>query len=289
MTECNCKYYVYEHIRLDNNTCFYVGKGSGERYKKIKRNEHHDRIAAKYGMKSVIIKDNLSEQEAYDLERSIICNYVFNLGYGIDIDGYRNSNKLYLTNLNFGGEGNYGVPHSDEWRKQHSIDMSGSNNPMYGVNVWDFISEETKKRLREDNSIRYSGANNPMYGISPANRMDDETYKEWRSKLVKRLKNQTGENNPNYGNHTLHNKIKDNPELRIQYFARNGIQNGRATKVQLYDINGFIKEFDYIKLCAEWIKETLQLSTSVKVILSGISTAVKNGKTYRGFTFKYLK
>lgn len=32
----NKDYYVYEHIRLDNNTCFYVGKGRGERYKSKK-------------------------------------------------------------------------------------------------------------------------------------------------------------------------------------------------------------------------------------------------------------
>ena len=53
-------YYVYEHIRLDNNTCFYVGKGRGKRYKYKSRNEHHDRVANKYGMKSVIIKDKLT-------------------------------------------------------------------------------------------------------------------------------------------------------------------------------------------------------------------------------------
>lgn len=32
-------YYVYEHIRLDNNSCFYVGKGRGNRYK-VKDRSH---------------------------------------------------------------------------------------------------------------------------------------------------------------------------------------------------------------------------------------------------------
>ena len=52
-------YYVYEHIRLDNNTCFYVGKGHGKRCNYVSRNVHHDRIVSKFGMKVNIVKDNL--------------------------------------------------------------------------------------------------------------------------------------------------------------------------------------------------------------------------------------
>ena len=99
-------YYVYEHIRLDNMTCFYVGKGRGRRSNTLKRNKHHDRISKKYGHAVVIVADNLTENEAFELERNLIEEYVFEYGYGIDIYGYRNEeDDTYLTNSTFGGEG----------------------------------------------------------------------------------------------------------------------------------------------------------------------------------------
>ena len=73
-------YYVYEHIRNDNNSCFYVGKGHGKRAYSKSRNEHHNRIARKCGMTVNIVKENLSEEEAFKLEHELICDYVFNKG-----------------------------------------------------------------------------------------------------------------------------------------------------------------------------------------------------------------
>lgn len=283
-------YYVYEHIRLDNNTCFYVGKGHGKRCNNKSRNEHHDRIVNKVGMKVKIIKDNLSEDEAYQLERELICYYVFDLKYGIDIIGYNNNpnENGHLTNHTFGGDGSYGMVHSEEWCKQHSIDMIGENNPMYGVNLWNTYSNEKKEEIREKLSKLNAKENNPMYGISPKERMDIETYDRWLTERVARLKSQTGSNNPNYGNKTLHNKIKDKPELRIQYYARKGSQNGRAKEIFVYDKDkNFMKRFDYIGECCEWIKETLSISSKIDTIRGGITESIKNQKTYRNMYFSF--
>lgn len=285
-------YYVYEHIRLDNNTCFYVGKGHGNRYNYYSRNEHHDRIADKVGMKVNIIKDKLSEDDAYKLERELIHHYVFDLGYGIDIIGYNNNpnENGHLTNHTFGGDGSYGMVHSEEWRRQHSIDMMGESNPMYGVNLWDTYSNDKKNEIRSRLSRLNSKENNKMYGISPEERMDDETYKIWRKKLVDRLKSQTGINNPNYGNKTLHNKIKDNPELRKQYYSRKGSQNGRSKEVFVYDSNkNFIKHFDYIGECCKWVKDKLSLSSNINTIRGGITESIKNKKTYRKMYFSFTE
>ena len=93
-------YYVYEHIRNDNNSCFYVGKGHGNRAYSKNRNEHHDRIVKKYGMTVNIVKDNLSEEEAYKFEHELICDYVFNKGYGIDSSCISNiKNEIYRNQL----------------------------------------------------------------------------------------------------------------------------------------------------------------------------------------------
>ena len=141
------EFYVYEHIRLDNNTCFYVGKGKGNRIYKPNRNNHHDRISNKYGYKVVKIKENLTESQAFRLEKYMIEYYVSTLGYGIDIDGYRDySNNKYLTNCTWGGEGVSGIQHSEESRRKMSESKKGIK-----------LSEEHKLKLSESHKgIKFS-------------------------------------------------------------------------------------------------------------------------------------
>ena len=137
----NREFYVYEHIRLDNMTCFYIGKGKGDRIDVLTRNKHHDNISNKHGHVAVIIKDNLTEEEAFELERDIIEYYVFTLGYGIDIKGYRNiENNEFLTNMTFGGEGVSGIKRSEEHKKKISEANKGRKR-----------SEETRKKISKGN------------------------------------------------------------------------------------------------------------------------------------------
>ena len=107
----NREFYVYKHVRLDNNTCFYIGKGKGNRIYVPKRNKHHDNICKTCGYEVVKIKENLTEEEAFALEREIIEDYVFVFGYGINIEGYDDyDHELpHLTNRTWGGEGTSGL------------------------------------------------------------------------------------------------------------------------------------------------------------------------------------
>ena len=131
------EFYVYEHIRLDNNTCFYVGKGKGDRIDELDRNKHHDNISNKHGHVAVMIKDNLTEDEAFELERERIEYYVFTLGYGIDIEGYENrENNEFLTNMTFGGEGVSGIKLSEEAKRKISEKNKGKK-----------LSDETKRKM----------------------------------------------------------------------------------------------------------------------------------------------
>lgn len=139
-------YYVYEHIRLDKMEPFYIGKGKGERAYELYRNYHHDAITDEYGHAVVIIADNLTEEEAYWLERDTIEDYVFNLGYGIDIKGHDDyDHKLpHLTNMNWGGIGVCsGIKHSEEHNKKISESMKGENHYLYGKH----LSEEHKQNI----------------------------------------------------------------------------------------------------------------------------------------------
>ena len=157
----NREFYVYKHIRLDNNTCFYVGKGKGNRKDVPARNPHHDNICNRYDYKVIIIKKNLTEEEAFNLETEVIEDYVFVFGYGINIDGFDNEEDElgHLTNFTWGGEGTSGRKHSEEEKrkmsKSHKGIKAGKNHPLYGKHH----SDETKQKMSE-----VKKGNNNMYG-----------------------------------------------------------------------------------------------------------------------------
>ena len=231
-----------------------------------------------------IIAENLTQEEAYNLEREIIMDYVFNKGYGIDIIGYNNKDELgHLTNQTFGGDGQFGSVHTEEWCHQHSLDMLGENNPMYGINLWDTYSEEKSNEIRVKLSKASSGENNPMYGISPKDRMSQETYDIWR---IKQQINKIGDNNPNWHNDTLKKKYAENPELALELCSRPGVQNGRARKVYVYDENmNFINKFDYIGECCEWLNTFETKPKKINSMRASISKVINTGKSYKNKLF----
>lgn len=168
----NKDYYVYEHIRLDNMTCFYVGKGKNNRSFKIGRNKHHDNIANKHGYAVVIIKDNLTEEEAHWLERYIIEDYVFNLGYNIDIKGYTKKNsKECLTNQTWGGEGSSGKVVSYktkqilskkaklQWKNMSKKELQQYSNKMRKIA---FSKPQEEREMMYKNRKYLKGADNPF-------------------------------------------------------------------------------------------------------------------------------
>ena len=197
-------FYVYKHIRLDNNTVFYVGKGKGKRAYKPKRNSFYYNVRNSCDCKVVIIKNNLTEKEAFNLETEVIEDYVFVFGYGINIEGYKDfSNKTYLTNCTWGGEGTSGRKHSEEEKRKTGESLKGhvasletrqkqSNSQK---ERWNSMSNERKEELGNIFS-----KNTKLYWDN----VDEEAKKE-RFKHVSetRIKNGTakGKNNPMYGKH----------------------------------------------------------------------------------------
>lgn len=98
------RFYVYLHLK-PNGEVFYVGKGSKNRaYSKNLRNKHWLNIVKKHGFKVTIARKNLTEDQAFDLEKRLICYFEqFNT----------------LCNLTLGGGGvagshvNKGIPKKD--------------------------------------------------------------------------------------------------------------------------------------------------------------------------------
>lgn len=96
-------------------------------------------------------------------------------------------------------------------------------------------------------------------------------------------KNLTGSNNPNYDNHILAEKYKNDPALALEKQSRPGAQNGRARKIILIDTHdNKMVVFDCIKLAAEYlIKNCLTKAKHVDSLSSRLSTCATNKTKYK--------
>lgn len=148
-------YYVYLHINPSTNLPFYVGKGKGNRCKQTRsRSIFWRRIVEKYGFSIQIVQENLTHNEAYDLEVSLIRKY-----------GRRDNGTGILVNLTDGGEGSVNYKHTEDSLAKMKLyvdnrDMSGEKNPNFN-NKW---SEEQKMNLSKKKKGKKTGAENPFYG-----------------------------------------------------------------------------------------------------------------------------
>jgi hypothetical protein len=142
-------FYVYEHIRLDTNTVFYVGKGKGRRcFEAKRRNQHWKCIVAKAGGFDVrVVVDKVDEELAFLAEQELITK--------LKLQG------VSLANLTDGGEGASGYRHTDNARIKFSKTMSrtmetykhivrerqlGKNNSAKKLGVGDKISKALRGR-----------------------------------------------------------------------------------------------------------------------------------------------
>ena len=92
---------MYQHVRLDTEAVFYVGKGRGKRaYTKSGRSQYWQNIVSKAGHRVEIVHAQLTEQESLDLEVETIAKY--------RAQGYT------LCNMTDGGEGSSGYVTSAE-------------------------------------------------------------------------------------------------------------------------------------------------------------------------------
>jgi hypothetical protein len=151
-------YYVYCHLRLDNEQPFYIGKGrKGRCYEISRRSQFWKNIYNKYGRKVIFINENLTNEEAIQFEKFYINKY-----------GRIDNGTGILCNLTDGGDGTPGCKR----------DNDGNKNPMYSKKHTDqtkkIISDKAKDRLK-DKTLH------PMYG-----KKFDEKSIELKSKSMKK-------------------------------------------------------------------------------------------------------
>ena len=134
------KYYVYAYLR-DDQTPYYIGKGINRRAYTAHKRKNGSDMLPKDISRIKILHENLSEKQAFDLEKELILDYGRkDLGTGI------------LRNLTEGGEGNRktGYKHSEETklamskaRKGKKMGPNSVPSPTKGVPR----TQETKDKI----------------------------------------------------------------------------------------------------------------------------------------------
>ena len=127
------KYYVYEYLREDGSP-YYIGKGSGFRAYAKRSYKPNDKSRIN------IIKNGLSEKEAFDLEIELIAKYGRkDLGTGI------------LKNKTVGGEG-YSL--SDETKQK--LSAAGKGKTPWNKGLRADTDKRVKKNAESRAKVRYS-------------------------------------------------------------------------------------------------------------------------------------
>ena len=203
-------YYVYGYVRLDTNTYFYIGKGKDNRYLRLdNRKQHFKNIFNKVDCVVEILYDNLTENEAFQLEVDTIYDLVFNEGYSIDIKGIKkNSNGCHLVNCTWGGEGTSGLSikqsqetianrvakntgkkrnaiqkqHLSEGRKTYLDNNEGEKERLRTLRVGCVTSEETKRKLSEQKKGKKQSAEHIQAVKEGKARMTEEQIQQWKYK-----------------------------------------------------------------------------------------------------------
>lgn len=126
-------YYLYRHIRVDKNEVFYIGIGTGDRYKsKFSRNRYWKFITNQTKWKAEIVIENITREEAEQKEKEFILLY-----------GRKDLKTGTLCNLTDGGTGGLGLKHTEESKNK----MKGRIPINKNKSKWDNKKEEIKNLL----------------------------------------------------------------------------------------------------------------------------------------------
>lgn len=148
-------FYIYEHIRLDTNAVFYVGKGKGRRcFESRRRNLYWKRIVSKAGGFDVrVVVNGIDEELAFLAEQELILKL--------------KTQGISLANLTDGGEGVSGYSHTEETKSFLSETMRNTMKT-YGQVV-------KERQLGEKNSAKKPGVGNKISKALTGRKLSEET------------------------------------------------------------------------------------------------------------------
>lgn len=135
------RFYTYAYLREDR-TPYYIGKGQGRR---ISNRQKKDMKSPKDKSKIILLKQNLTEEEAFRHEI-----------YMIAVFGKKCDGTGILMNIADGGNappiisGDKHHMKTEEYKKRVSEKLKGKNNPRWGKEPWNKgipIKEEVRQKI----------------------------------------------------------------------------------------------------------------------------------------------
>lgn len=138
------EFYVYQHKIPSTGEIFYIGKGKGNRAFSKVRNKYWHKIAGKHEYVVELVKENMTEVEAFKLEEDLI----------------KSHNPR--ANICLGGGGVSGYKHGPEQLEKLSKNARGRNNAFYGKSH----TRESKEKIGKANKGRITNPKKPIECIT---------------------------------------------------------------------------------------------------------------------------
>lgn len=246
------KYYVYAWYIKDTNEVFYIGKGTGNRYRIRKReNSYFMKMLNSHDCGVRIIKDNMTEEEAFKHEKEMIAYY--------------RKISCRMTNVLDGGEqppSTKGMKKSDETKQKMSLSMKRfyDEHPEKRVET----SEKMKKYLQTEDG--------KMFTEKSIKARKTDSFRKKQSAICK-VANRTPE-------YRLRQSI-----ITKEWYKKNGTEkysgknNHAAQCIQQYTMDGtFVKEYDTITQAS---KESGANASKISDVARG------KRKSAGGYVWKY--
>lgn len=212
-------FYVYKHT-FGNGVC-YIGKGSkGRAYDIHKRSSFWKSLYLKHSLVKVeILKENLNELVAYELEKIFIQEH--------------KDNNIALCNLNDGGKGGIlGYKHSPESKKK--ISEANKNKS---------VSEETKKKIRYNAFKQFEKKGHPCLGremsIETKNKISTSKQgaKESKETKAKKSISQTGRKHDKETTAKKAEKLRDKKTYFLESASFGLVSGDRVYLYEKYGLN----------------------------------------------------
>jgi hypothetical protein len=216
------RFYVYEHLRVDNGSIFYVGKGTG----------HRSRVASKYHRNPFWI--NTTASAGGFTVRMVAENLPEDLAFLVEIERIDQLRKMgvRLCNLTDGGDGTSGWVKTPEWREKVGKAHRGK---VISQEVRDKISRSVRStgyRHSEDARKRMSTAR--MGHKNNVGRKQPEAERIKRAESLMGNKSRTGQKRSDYERSAVSAALKGRKQavLVCPHCGKNG---GNAMRRHHFD------------------------------------------------------